>query len=503
MAETSGSPRGVQFPLVDGRRSTSATGREVFAAAARAVDAGLADRILAAAAWHEDYAELLRELVAADLAAPGGPADAVPHAGLAAIDAAFTYDRGGDAVPVTDVWSFDPAFELTTVTVQGRGQRITEVAIPVDGVELRGDALRRQLAAWAERGTIEPSVADAVGQVIDQPGWLDLSDLTVLVLGAASEMGPLAHLARWGATLVPVDLPRPRLWERILADVTQGAGRALIPVRHAVDGDDHGALAVVAGADVDGELPELAAWLDRVGHLDVAGTYVYADGADNVRVSLAADLLTRRLAARGDGVVLAGLLTPTDVYAAPAAAVAEAEARLAAQGRLPRLAHRASRARGFRPQYAGTTTTADGASYGLADCQVLQQGPNYALAKRLARWRLRVARAEGTAVSANVAPATSTRSVTSNRLLAAAYRGAHHFGVEVFAPATSTALMAALLVRDLRDPTAAGRPGVALDHPLGLFADTAAHGGLWRMPWAPRSVLPLAAVLGLPATLRG
>jgi hypothetical protein len=92
--------------------------------------------------------------------------------------------------------------------------------------------------------------------------------------------------------------------------------------------------------------------------------------------------------------------------------------------------------------------------------------------------------------------------VTSNRLLAAAYRGAHRFGVEVFAPETSTALMAALLVRDLRDPAAPGRPATTLDHPLALFADAAAHGGLWRLPWAPRSVLPLAAAAGLPATLR-
>ena len=49
----------------------------------------------------------------------------------------------------------------------------------------------------------------------------------------------------------------------------------------------------------------------------------------------------------------------------------------------------------------------------------------------------------------NVAPPTRTRSVVKNRALAAAYAGAHRFGVEVFEPATSNVLMAALLVHDL------------------------------------------------------
>jgi hypothetical protein len=99
-------------------------------------------------------------------------------------------------------------------------------------------------------------------------------------------------------------------------------------------------------------------------------------------------------------------------------------------------------------------------------------------------------------VSANVAPATATRSVTKNRLLAAAYAGAKRFGVEVFAPETSRVLMAALLVHDLR----AAAPAPA--HPDDLFAQQAAHGGLWRVAYLPRSVLGLAAVTGLPGAMR-
>ncbi len=131
-----------------------------------------------------------------------------------------------------------------------------------------------------------------------------------------------------------------------------------------------------------------------------------------------------------------------------------------------------------------------GASPGISDSLVAQQGPNYALAKRLQRWRATVARQAGTTVSMNVAPPTRTRSVVKNRALAAAYAGAHRFGVEVFEPATANVLMAALLVHDL------STTGPARAHPWEDEAFAAVHGGLWRTPYAPRSALGLAALLG-------
>jgi hypothetical protein len=106
-----------------------------------------------------------------------------------------------------------------------------------------------------------------------------------------------------------------------------------------------------------------------------------------------------------------------------------------------------------------------------------------------------VARQDGTTVSFNVAPPTRTRSVTSNRVLAAAYAGAHVFGAEIFEPATSNRLMAALLVHQLRRPRPAA-PQAWTDEAAG-----AAHGGLWRVAYQPRTVLPLAAVRGIPAAL--
>ena len=100
------------------------------------------------------------------------------------------------------------------------------------------------------------------------------------------------------------------------------------------------------------------------------------------------------------------------------------------------------------------------------------------------------ARAQGATVSFKIAPPTRTRSVVKNRGLAAAYAGAHRFGVEVFDPGTANTLMAALLVHDL----SAGSP--RQEHPWQDEAYAAAHGGLWRAAYDPRSALGLAALLG-------
>ena len=94
-------------------------------------------------------------------------------------------------------------------------------------------------------------------------------------------------------------------------------------------------------------------------------------------------------------------------------------------------------------------------------------------------------------MSFNVAPPTRTRSVVKNRALAAAYAGAHRFGIEVFEPATSNTLMAALLVHDLRTGPPA-QPTAWQDE---------AYAGAPRGPVAaaydPRSALGIAALLGV------
>jgi hypothetical protein len=220
----------------------------------------------------------------------------------------------------------------------------------------------------------------------------------------------------------------------------------------------------------------------------VLGNYVYADGPLNVRVAVAVDALTVRLREARPDLALGFLATPTDVFAVPDDAVEESGRRYAGAtgiGRLRGPLRVLSGGRLLAPNYPA------GQHPGINDSLVPQQGPNYALAKRLQRWRAAHERAAGATVSLTVAPATRTRSVLKNRLLAAAYAGAHRFGIEIFEPATSNTLMAALLVHDLHVP----RP--ADTHPWQEEAYAAAHGGLWRQPYAPRSALGIAVLFGI------
>ena len=481
---------GVVFPRTDdGRRSTTATGREVWADAVRPVDADLAARIEAERDWRRGY---VARVVNVTAAGTRSAADAltVARAGLASLAERMVFERDGDSRPVPDAVK-GGGTELPTRTVQGHGAHQGELAVPYRGEVLRGDALRRRLDDWAANGTIERSCAQALHDVVAHPDWLDLRDRSFAVLGAAAELGPVQPLLSWGAHVAGVDLPRQHLQDRLVDAARTGAGRLDLPQR--ADGG--------TGADLLVETPEVAQWLAQTtaGRPVTVGSYAYADGAKHVQVAVASDAVVEHLLRTQPDASYAELATPTDAYAVPLDVVEDARRRWAGRGwRKAAQAPARALTRGslYAPSYDVTVRRDDGTEVGIADVLVPQQGPNYTLAKRLQRWRAVVGHADGVVVSANVAPATSTRSVTKNRLLAAAYAGARSFGVEVFEPATSRVLMAALLVHDLR----AGRRDVA--HPDDLLVSQAAHGGLWRVGYAPRSVLGLAAVRGLPGALR-
>jgi len=115
---------------------------------------------------------------------------------------------------------------------------------------------------------------------------------------------------------------------------------------------------------------------------------------------------------------------------------------------------------------------------------VLDQGPNYILAKRMQHWRACVARADGHRASSNVSPSTATASVTSNASFAAAFGGIHIFKpLEVIYQELSLSTMGALLIHDVRNPKSAANPEMPLEHPLCLFQATSFHGGISRCPY--------------------
>jgi hypothetical protein len=485
-----GEPTGVVFPeTATGTGVTSSLGRAVVADALRGADPVGARAAEAETDWRRGYVVHFRRLVEAGLA-DGDTARRIAADGLTSLHERMQVGTaGGSRVALRDAFAqdADPAKTPATATVGGDGAVEKELSLPFHGERLRGDALSRRLDAWTAAGVIEPSCAEAVRAVQANPDWLDLGGTRVVALGAGAEMGPVRSLLRWGNDVVAVDLPRPPLWARLFETAGRYGGRLHLPEpagRTGAPSPDR------AGADLLHHLPEVAAWLMGFDGRLVIGNYVYADGALNVRVSAAVDALTVHMTRRRGDTALAFLATPTDVFAVPPEAVAHAEAAYRAPSGVKRVRgplRMVSGGRLLRRAYA------PGVEPGICDALVVQQGPNYALAKRLQRWRATTARRDGATVSLGVAPPTRTRSVVRNRALAAAYAGAHRFGVEVFEPATSNTLMAALLVHDLRNP-----PPPA-EHVWQEEAAGAAHGGLWRAPYAPRSALGLAALLGIGA----
>ena len=472
---------GVSFAAdADGRRSTTRAGRSIVADALRPVDPIGALGAEQETAWRSGYVMHFRRLVEAGIPSPQAWSS-IADAGLDAVRRTLVVvDADGIARPLHTLTTNSASRSLGTVEVVGEEPPVTELVVPYRGRDLQGAHLQDQLGEWVERGVLEPSAADAVRDVSDHPEWLSLDGRTVAALGAGAEMGPLAALLRWGATVAAVDLPRDALWERVRRAARAGAGRLLVPA----DSSTTGAL----GVDLLAEVPDASDWLAGLDGRLVLGNYLYADGGTHVRVAAAADLLATRLTAVRPDTALAFLATPTDAFAVPREAVEHStrayRERSGAAKMVGRPLRWATRGRLLHRAYPPQ------ADPGISDSIVPVQGPNYVLAKRIQRWRATAARRDGQTVSFHVAPSTRTRSVVKNRALAAAFAGAHRFGVEIFEPDTANTLMAALLVHDLSTER---RPA---SHPWQDEAYAAVHGGLWRAAYEPRSALGLAAALG-------
>jgi hypothetical protein len=475
------------------------------------VDPAIAANIEHTKDWRSGYISPLRDIV---LAAASSPAAAITISedGLESAHRRFTFVRGDQEMPMADSFERFTEPALGSVTVKGRTPREIDLSVPYRGRRLFGADLRRQVDAWVAGGHAEPSFGAAIHLVLDNPDWLDLHDVDIALLGAAAEMGPTRSLLRWGARVHAVDLPRAEVWERLITTTRNTAGSLRIPIALNSDGqlpftvggivhpEDDPIVSAAAGVDLLASMPEVRTWLAEIDQPFVLGSYAYADGAAHARLSMAADAITASLLADRGDLTLAFLATPTDVFAVPIECVEESRARWEHRGIGGVLQAPLRLVRQFEPNYPRTyaaQTSAGTVEFGLNDSLIPQQGPNYILAKRLQRWRALSARANGTPVSLNLAPATRTKSVIKNRLLAAGYAGAGRFGVEVFEPATSTTLMAALLVHDLRNPASSANPETPLGNPMDLFVQGANHGGLWRTAYSPRSVLGVAVVLGM------
>lgn len=500
---------GIQFVAgAGGERSTTRANKAICSAALAPLDARAAQAVRDEANWRKQYPKHLRALTEAGIARPEH-ALTLAAAGLAASWEQFEFFRDGVAQPVAEALRHPLPAAFSSVELQGQGpQTIEPWSLPYRGRQLQGDELRAQIARWEQADIIEPSHARALHRLIEHPEWFDLSDRTLVLLGAGSEAGPLAALARWRANIVAVDLPDPARWERIAGLVSRGNARLIAPVRQPVaPGTPVAQWAGLAGANLLTQTPEIAAWLltlDRA--LDIAAL-AYLDGEQHLRVSLAMDGIIATVSAARPDTTLMYMATPADVFAVPEETARAAMRHMAELGAPRRVAAALvgalSGGQVLQPHITSLIAGGNGKHYGIVDCIITQQGPNYALAKRLQQWRALTARASGQRVAINVTPSTMTRSVIKNPALKAGYDGASLFGIEVFEPETTSALMAALWVHDLRCSDCAADPAYPLASPLELLMEGANHGGLWRSGFLPRSALPLAALVGYVRKPRG
>ena len=495
---------GLQFPIHPKtlKASTSHTGKEIIAEALANVDHQSSVQVLLEKNWRKHYPRYFKTLVELGIANQTTPIQ-IAQDGLKKAHHVFEFYRNNDKHLIKDAMSLKTA-PLHTIKLKGESDAAPEWSVPYKGQQLKGAKLLTQIQTWLEAGVIEPSHAEALIRCVEHPAWFDLSDRTMVLFGAASEAGPLTWLSKWKANIVAVDLPNPRVWGKILNTIQQGNATIYAPSVEALSADTPVAvLKEKLGANLLTQTPEIAQWLAQSPHqLDLAAI-AYLDGEKHVRVSIAMDAIMQYVSEQKADTSLMFMCTPTDVYAVPEEVITASEQKFSDRSKTQQIISKSistlSGQHFFKKNLHDLVSSDNGKAYGIADCLVVEQGPNYALAKRIQQWRATLARSQGQRVSINIAPSTTTHSVTKNPLLKAAFNGASLFDVEAFKPETTNAIMAALWIHDLRNPESVANPELKLEHPLELMMHGANHGGLWRVAYLARTALPFAALYGFAA----
>lgn len=511
---TKAKPAGIVWP--EGRSGDIV--KAAFAASVAGIDDATAAKVLKEKQWRNNYMPHIVNHVEACLASSDAACQ-ISRQGLAFLYDQFRFVKeDGQSVAIQEAMtSLNTPCPFQTATVRGDASVDAREKIGFDTVKvpwsfslkagkpLSGLDLEYELVKAAANGLMESSVIEAVRYLNHDQSWRrKLADTCFVTLGACSAMGPTIDLLSLGATVVAVDLGIPAMWERLLKAARKLPGTLVFPVRAGTgEAAPDEELASVAGCNMVAQAPEILQWLQTVypERHHVIGLYAYADGIDFVRLTLAMDAIaTEMVKIRPKGrVSIAYMCSPTDVFGVPVEAREESKRRYTMEGmgsvrrRMWQIPLRtAGLGRIMTPNNEGRVEPLT-KGRPVVDCIVVQQGPNYAFAKRLQHWRAIVAQAEGTVVSVNIAPASHTVSVRKQKLLAAGYDGSHLFGVQIFNQQTSSALMTALLLHDVFFPEA--KP--SSDHPFGLFMHGAVHGGMWRQPYLLRSIVEPAAVMQL------
>jgi len=474
-------PEGVEFPLDENnRRSTMAFNAAAFEASVINVDPGLASKIgQEAPKWRKKYSKYVVENVKLSAKSTGN-ALAIANAGLDYLHDNMVFIRNERSMPLrTAMYEFkQDKFATATVKGSARMPSKQEYEVPYKNKTLRGDDLLVQIDKWVSAGVIEVSCGHAMNEVALRSEWLDLSDVYFVMLGASSAMGPFEFLMNHGANVIAVDIDRPHIWKKLITIAENSCGTLTFPMKKQPKASEN--LADNAGCNLLTETPEIRNWLQSVhkGKSLVIGSYAYLDGALFVKLSMAMDAIAKDLVQSRKNTALAYLCTPTDCHIGTAAANAVATKNYK---KSPLWQTVLSLLVPLKRNSFRHVEDNVGNHYHCVDAIVPEQGPNYILAKRLQHWRAIVTRESGSIVSSNVAPATRTLSVVHNLSFKMAYGGMKHFKpLEVFDQETSSAVMAGLLVYDLKCASSASHPSTELGNPLCLFSENSFHGGAWR-----------------------
>lgn len=238
---------GIVFPEADGKRSSTPTAKATLAAAL-AAGSNEEDALSIIAAlqqdtkWRSSYVGHFTDQIKLALN-DSEMAVASAAAGLHHIHSNMEWEADGAIIPFTKAMaSCTKQSLLAAHVVVGTGslqaqlsvpyQKRTVTGIPIgDKKQLVGSDLLEQIHSWSETGACEPSVGAAVGAVLANSSWLDLSGKVFVVLGAGSAMGPLESLLTLGATVVAVDLQREKIWTRLIALARRTSGTLIVPTR--------------------------------------------------------------------------------------------------------------------------------------------------------------------------------------------------------------------------------------------------------------------------------
>jgi hypothetical protein len=496
---------GIVFPLnAKGERSTTDTGKEILAAVFTASkEEELAKKVKEEKNFRYRYNLYFVDHVRTSLKSPETALDAA-KAGLNYLHDNFEFIRGDKTMKLSEAMK-NIQGNFHTGFIKGKKSKTeNELVIPYKGKQLKGKELQKQIERWVSYGTIEPDAGEAILQVINNPSWCDLSDKYFVLLGAGAAMGPFEVLMSLGANIIAVDLDLPRIWKRLITIAQESSGTITFPLKKPQSEIDTSnnfeEIFANAGSNLSKQTPEINNWLQSL-YPDKSltiGCYVYLNGEDHVKVALACDAIMKQMSENRRS-ALAFLCTPTDAHVITTDARRAAIANLKSYRWINLLFSPVRIISGkkilisnvLQPVVAKT-----GDEFNIVDGLVLEQGPNYALAKRMQHWRAIVAREGGSIVSTHVAPSTATASVVQNRQFAWAYEGMPFFvPYEIFEQQTSNAVMCSILLHDLGNLKSVAHPDISLRNPLELFKYNSFHGGVWRCAYKVGSIGEVSVII--------